>query len=220
MASVGHVCRRGSLDSSTGPCGMCEEAHHSIVHQRLLGEMVEHISRDDEVMSNNAVASHVMAYDRPAQCLDALHSKKPLDCANRCLRGELVASRNSRDSFIFPILGGSVPGLAELLPLVSIMLVCALGPGAEAATTESVWLCGPKAGQLTVVWTFPSRSLHLDPSFIFLPGCQPSAATATIGHWEAQSSILMKCQTSSVHFNRQWVANRQSSIQTPYRLCD
>lgn len=42
-----HACR-GSLDSSIEPCGMCEEAHHSIVHRWLLWEWAEHISREDE----------------------------------------------------------------------------------------------------------------------------------------------------------------------------
>lgn len=38
----------GSLDSSIEPCGMCEEAHHSIVHRWLFWEWAEHISREDE----------------------------------------------------------------------------------------------------------------------------------------------------------------------------
>ncbi|TNN76368.1 hypothetical protein EYF80_013447 [Liparis tanakae] len=40
------------------PCGMCAEAHHSIVRQRLLWEYAERVSGEDEVMSNNAVPSH------------------------------------------------------------------------------------------------------------------------------------------------------------------
>lgn len=62
-ASAGRTCSRGSLDCSIEPSGMCEEAHHSIVHQWLLWEWAEHISREDEEMTNNATPSHVMAYD-------------------------------------------------------------------------------------------------------------------------------------------------------------
>ncbi len=63
---------------------------------------------------------------------------------------------------------------------------------------------------------FPSISF----SFIFLPGPRPSEVTATIVCCEVQSRILMKCRTSSVHFNRQRVSNSQSLLLTPNRLCD
>lgn len=47
-ASAGHVCGRGSIDGSIESCGMCEEAHHSIVHWWLLWEWAENILREDE----------------------------------------------------------------------------------------------------------------------------------------------------------------------------
>lgn len=72
--------------------------------------------------------------------------------------------------------------MAELLPLVSITFLCG---GAEAALRPGAT---PKAGRLTVVWTFPLSS-------------------SVIVRCEVQSSILMKWRTSSAHFNCQRVSN-------------
>lgn len=51
---------RSSLDGSIEPCGMCEEARYSIV---LRGSSGNGLSTYEEKMSNNALPSHVMAYD-------------------------------------------------------------------------------------------------------------------------------------------------------------
>lgn len=125
----------------------------------------------------------------------------------------------TRSSFTF--LRGSPHGLAELLPLVSIMFVYTQrqGAGAVDATAKAAFSGGqrgPKAGHLTVVWIFPlplpSRSL-----LFFLAGATPLAVTAAIVHSETRSSILMKQRTSSVHFNCQQVGNGQSaSLLTSY----
>lgn len=81
---AGHTCGRGSLDSSIEPGGMCEEAHHSIVHHWLVWGWSEHIWREDENVSNNAVPSHVMAYN----------SKPSVYCRNQWTVQTVVCKKN------------------------------------------------------------------------------------------------------------------------------
>lgn len=57
---------------------------------------------------------------------------------------------------------------------------------------------------VSLQWSGLSLSLFspLSSSCIFLPGPKPSAVTATIMCCEAESSILMKCRTSSANLNK------------------
>lgn len=76
----------------------------------------------------------------------------------------------TRSSFTF--LRGSPHGLAELLPLVSIMFVYTQrqGAGAVDATAKAAFSGGqrgPKAGHLTVVWIFPLALPSLIVLFYF-----------------------------------------------------
>lgn len=110
------------------------------------GKGAEHISRVDEEMWNNAVPS----YDRQLSVWRPLTVEGGELCTSHCLHRESATLKKPRTSLSFPF--QEVPGLAELLPLVSITFLCG---SAEAALRPGA---APKAGQLTVVWTFPLSS--------------------------------------------------------------
>lgn len=127
----------------------------------------------------------------------------------------------TRSSLTF--LRGPPHGLAELLPLVSIMFVYTATSRSRSCGCHSqgrvqwgpTWPQGRSSyGGLD----FPSRSSLLNRSLLFfLAGPMPQAVTATIVHSETHSSILMKQRTSSVHFNCQQVGNGRSvSLLTSY----
>lgn len=60
---------------------------------------------------------------QPAQCLDA-SIVETIELYKALSARRIYSTENAKNLFIFPILGGSVLGLDELLPLVSIMFVC------------------------------------------------------------------------------------------------
>lgn len=106
----------------------------------------------------------------------------------------VAAMKVSVTRLSFPFSAGPLPGLAELLPLVCIMFVCCGGYSIGAAVA-------PRNRSAYSGLDFPSFPL-LSFSFILFSGLKPWAVTATIVSCWVQSSILMKCWTSSVHFNR------------------
>lgn len=149
--------------------------------------------------------SHVMTYDsQPSVEMPLLW--KQLKCTNGCLHKETAAAENARNSFIFPVLGGFVLGLAELLPLVSIMFVCRhRWAEAVAARPEDAWSrgrCGPEASQLIVVWTFP-LTLSCIILFYFSP-------------WtEAMGSYSHYCVLQGPEQHSNDVPNLISALQPP-----
>lgn len=113
------------------------------------GKGAEHISRVDEEMWNNAVPS----YDRQLSVWRPLTVEGGELCTSHCLHGESATLKKPRTSLSFPF--QEVPGLAELLPLVSITFLCG---SAEAR-------CSPQGRSAYSGLDFPS--LLLSDSILF-----------------------------------------------------
>lgn len=88
---------RSPLDGSIEPCGMCEEARYSIV---LHGSSGNGLSTYEEKMSNNALPSHVMAYDSQPNVWISL-SYTALNNKSHCIHRDSEASALPRAHLSF-----------------------------------------------------------------------------------------------------------------------
>lgn len=170
------------------------------------GKGVEHISRDDEEMCNSGVPSHSVAYDRPQSLC------KPLSALKSATLKELTTSLSfPLQEALLLVWLNFCHWLAKRFFVATLRVLHWRQLGAEPAAAPR-----PVSLQRFGLSLYPPQLFY----FIFLPGPKPRAVTATIVCCEVQSSILMKCRTSSAHFNCQQVSNGQLALQTPNRLCD